>query len=166
MHVCGMMGIPPCYTAVSSMTPDVLKRTPPECRFLVIVDQKRVVLAVATPLGESSSFQFDFKNRLPVGHYTMLAVITLNGNVMNADIRKIPISFRPLQKANGRYKAPPPSERNGHTFRDDIALPRSELRARKRCGTASGRRFNLFAALHAKGLRHYQRGKSSGRLLE
>jgi hypothetical protein len=68
MHVCGMMGIPPCYTAVSSMTPDVLKRTPPECGFMVIVDQKRVVLAVATPLGESSSFQFDFKNRLPVGH--------------------------------------------------------------------------------------------------
>lgn len=74
--------------SLSSMAPDVLKRTPPECRFVV---QKRVVLAGATPLGESSSFQFDFKNRLPVGHYTMLAVITLNGNVMNTDIRKIPI---------------------------------------------------------------------------
>ena len=77
--------------SLSSIPPDVLKRTPAECRFVVIDDQKRVVLAGATPLGESSSFQFDFKNRLPVGHYTMLAVITLNGNVMNADIRQIPI---------------------------------------------------------------------------
>jgi hypothetical protein len=80
---------------LSSIPPDVLKRTPPECRFVVIDDQKRVVLAGAAPLGESSSFQFDFKNRLPVGHYTMLAVITLNGNVMNADIRQIPIVVSP-----------------------------------------------------------------------
>jgi hypothetical protein len=76
---------------LSSITPDVLKRTPPECRFVVIDSQKRVVLAGTAPLGESSSFQFDFKNRLPVGRYTMFAVITLNGNVMNADIRQIPI---------------------------------------------------------------------------
>jgi hypothetical protein len=33
-----------------------------------------------------------------------------------------------MQKANGRYKAPPPSERNSHNFYDDIALQRSELR--------------------------------------
>ncbi|MGY2805742.1 hypothetical protein [Bradyrhizobium sp. USDA 4506] len=76
---------------LSSIPPDVLKRMPPECRFVVVDDQKRVVLAGAAPLGESSSFQFDFKNRLPVGRYTMFAAITLNGNVMNADIRQIPI---------------------------------------------------------------------------
>ncbi|WP_063697513.1 hypothetical protein [Bradyrhizobium centrolobii] len=76
---------------LSSIPPDVLKRTPPECRFVVVDDRKRVVLAGAAPLGESSSFQFDFKNRLPVGRYTMFAAVTLNGNVMNADIRQIPI---------------------------------------------------------------------------
>jgi hypothetical protein len=76
---------------LSSIPPDVLKRTPPECRFVVVDDQKQVVLAGAVPLGESSSFQFDFKNRLPVGRYTMFATITLNGNVMNADVRQIPI---------------------------------------------------------------------------
>jgi hypothetical protein len=76
---------------ISSIPPDVLKRAAPECRFVVIDDQKRVTLAGAAPLGESSSFQFDFKDRLPVGRYTMFAVITLNGNVMNADIRHIPI---------------------------------------------------------------------------
>ena len=76
---------------ISSIPPDVLKRTPPECRFVIVDDQQHVVLAGAVPLGESSSFQFDFKNRLPVGSYTMFATITLNGNVMNADIRQIPI---------------------------------------------------------------------------
>jgi hypothetical protein len=76
---------------LSSIPPDVLKRAAPECRFVVVDDQKRVTLAGAAPLGEGSSFQFDFKDRLPVGSYTMFAVITLNGNVMNADIRNIPI---------------------------------------------------------------------------
>ena len=69
----------------------MLKRTAPECRFVVIDDQKRVALADVAPLGESSSFEFDFKGRLPAGNYTMFAVIALNGNVMNADIRHIPI---------------------------------------------------------------------------
>ena len=80
---------------LSSIPPEVLKRMPPECRFVVIDDQKRVMLAGAAPLGESSSFQFDFKNRLPVGRYTMFAAIALNGNVMNADIREIPIVVSP-----------------------------------------------------------------------
>ena len=80
---------------LSSIPPDVLKRTPPECRFVVIDDQKNVVLAGAAPLGESSSFQFDFKSRLPVGRYLMFAAIALNGNVMNADIRQIPIVVSP-----------------------------------------------------------------------
>jgi len=80
---------------LSSIPPDVLKRMPPECRFVVIDDQKRVVLAGAAPLGENSSFQFDFKDRLPVGSYTMFAVIALSGNVMNADIREIPIVVSP-----------------------------------------------------------------------
>ena len=52
---------------------------------------KSMYCSPAASLGESSSFQLDFKSRLPVGRYTMFAVITLNGNVMNADIRQIPI---------------------------------------------------------------------------
>src|SRR5262249_18483746 len=72
---------------LSSLPPDVLKRTPTECRFVVVDDQRRVVLADAATLSESSSFKFDFKNRLRAGRYTMFATITLNGNVMNADIR-------------------------------------------------------------------------------
>jgi len=86
---------------LSSIPPDVLKRAAPECRFVVIDDQKRVTFAGAAPLGESSSFQFDFKERLPVGRYTMFAVITLNGNVMNADIRQIPIVVSSDLKSQG-----------------------------------------------------------------
>ena len=82
-------------TPLSSIPPDVLKRAAPECRFVVIDDQKRVVLAGAAPLGENSSFQFDFKERLPIGRYTMFAVIALSGNVMDADIREIPIVVSP-----------------------------------------------------------------------
>ncbi len=88
-------------TPLSSIPPDVLKRAAPECRFVVIDDQKRVTFAGAAPLGESSSFQFDFKERLPVGRYTMFAVITLNGNVMNADIRQIPIVVSSDLKSQG-----------------------------------------------------------------
>ena len=86
---------------LSSIPPDVLKRTLPECRFVVIDDQKRIVLAGTAPLGESSSFQFDFKNRLPAGRYTMLAVVTLNGNVMNADIRQTPIVILTAAEGQG-----------------------------------------------------------------
>ncbi len=83
-------------TPLSSIPADVLKRAAPECRFVVIDDQKRVVLAGAVPLGDNSSFQFDFKERLPLGRYSMFAVIALNGNVMNADIRHIPIVVPPI----------------------------------------------------------------------
>jgi hypothetical protein len=37
---------------LSSIPPDVLKRAAPECRFVVIDGQKRVILAGAAPLGE------------------------------------------------------------------------------------------------------------------
>jgi hypothetical protein len=86
---------------LSSIPPDVRKRTAPECRFVVIDDQKRVALAGVAPLGESSSFEFDFKGRLPAGNYTMFAVIALNGNVMNADIRHIPIVVSSSPKSLG-----------------------------------------------------------------
>jgi hypothetical protein len=85
-------------TPLSSIPPEVLKRAAPECRFVVIDDQKRVVLAGSVLLGEDSSFQFDFKDRLPVGRYTMFAVIALSGNIMNADIRHIPVVVSPHLK--------------------------------------------------------------------
>jgi hypothetical protein len=76
---------------LSSVPPDVLKRSAPECRFVVVDDQKRVRLVGTVPVGEGASFPLDVKNRLPVGRYTLFAVIAVNGNVMNAEVRPIPV---------------------------------------------------------------------------
>jgi hypothetical protein len=49
---------------------------------------------VRTPLpllGDDATFRIDLGGRLPAGQYTMLAVIAVNGNVMNPDIRRIPV---------------------------------------------------------------------------
>jgi len=69
----------------------VRNRAAPECRYVVIDDKDRVVLAGAAPLGQDATFRIDLGGRLPAGRYTMLAVIAVNGNVMNPDIRRIPI---------------------------------------------------------------------------
>ncbi|MBR0784818.1 hypothetical protein [Bradyrhizobium iriomotense] len=92
---------------LSSIPPDVLRRTPPECRFTVVDDQKRVVLAGTAPLGKNSSFHFDFKNRLRAGRYTMFATIALNGNVMNADIHQISIVVSTGAEGQGSLQGSP-----------------------------------------------------------
>jgi hypothetical protein len=78
-------------TPLSSVPPDVVKRSAPECRFVVVDDQKRVRLAGTAALGEGAAFQLDVKDRLPAGRYTLFAVIAINGNVMNAEIRQIQV---------------------------------------------------------------------------
>jgi hypothetical protein len=60
---------------------------------VVIDDKDRVVLAGVAPLGQDATFRIDLGGRLPAGRYTMLAVIAVNGNVMNPDIRRIPIAI-------------------------------------------------------------------------
>jgi len=68
----------------------VRQRAAPECRYMVLDDASRVVLAGIIPLAEDATFRLDLAGRLPAGRYTMLAEIAVNGNVMNADIRRIP----------------------------------------------------------------------------
>ena len=51
----------------------------------------RVVLADVASLGDDATFRIDLGGRLPAGQYTMLAVIAVNGNVMNPDIRRFPV---------------------------------------------------------------------------
>jgi hypothetical protein len=43
------------------------------------------------PLDADASFRIDFRDKLPAGRYAMFAVIAPNGNVMNADVRRIPV---------------------------------------------------------------------------
>jgi hypothetical protein len=76
---------------IQSVARDVLKRALPECRYIVVNDAGRVVLADTAALADDLRFEIDLDNKLPTGRYTMLALIAVNGNVMNADIHRIPI---------------------------------------------------------------------------
>ncbi len=78
-------------TPLPLIAPVVRNRAAPECRYVVIDDKDRVVLADVVLLGDDATFRIDLGGRLPAGQYTMLAVIAVNGNVMNPDIRRIPV---------------------------------------------------------------------------
>jgi hypothetical protein len=53
--------------------------------------QDQVVLADVALIGDDATFRIDLGGRQPTGQCTMLAVIAVNGNVMNPDIRRIPV---------------------------------------------------------------------------
>ena len=89
-------------TPLKSVPAEVLKRAAPECRYVVTDEQGRVVLSEAAALGPDAKFQIDFKDRLPPGRYTIAAVIAVNGNVMNAEIKRIPV----VVSAGGRATRP------------------------------------------------------------
>ncbi|HZP68855.1 MAG TPA: hypothetical protein VFB29_02825 [Pseudolabrys sp.] len=74
---------------LQSVEPEALKRAAPECRYLVIDDKGAVVLAGVAALSDDKAFRIDL-NSLPAGDYTLTAVIAVNGNAMNADVRRIP----------------------------------------------------------------------------
>jgi hypothetical protein len=76
---------------IPSVSRDVLKRSAPQCRYMVIDGQGRVVQAGAIALAEDLSFQVNLSGKLPNGSYTMLALIAVNENVMNAEIRRIAV---------------------------------------------------------------------------
>jgi hypothetical protein len=78
-------------TPLKSVPAEVLRRAAPECRYIVTDENDRVVLSEVAPLGAEASFHIDFKGRLPSGRYALAAVIAVNGNVMNAEIRRIPV---------------------------------------------------------------------------
>jgi hypothetical protein len=78
-------------TPLPLIAPVVRNRAAPECRYVVIDDEDRVVLADVALPGDDATFRIDLGGRLPAGQYTMLAVIAGNGNVMNPVIRRIPV---------------------------------------------------------------------------
>jgi hypothetical protein len=76
---------------LQSVARDVLKRAAPECRYVVMDDADRVVLAGTADLADDSTFQVELDGMLAAGRYTIVALIAVNGNVMNADIHRIPV---------------------------------------------------------------------------
>jgi hypothetical protein len=72
---------------------DALKRSAPECRYLVTDGEGRVVLAgQVAPTGDAN-FSVDLTGKLPAGHFTLIAQIIVNGNAMNAEIQRIPFEI-------------------------------------------------------------------------
>jgi hypothetical protein len=80
-------------TPLVALPREVARRAAPECRYTVVDEQARIVLAGVTPLIDGATFEIDFRDRLPPGRYTMFAVIALAGNVMNADVKRIPVTI-------------------------------------------------------------------------
>ncbi len=76
---------------MQSVARDSLKRAAPEFRYVVMDDAGTVVLAGTAPMADDSTFQADLNGKLSAGRYTMFAMIVINGNTMNADIRRIPV---------------------------------------------------------------------------
>jgi len=74
-----------------SVSSELLKRSEPECRYVVVNAEGGVVLQGTARPGDGSAFQVDIKGKLMPGTYTMHALIAVKGNVMNADVRRIPI---------------------------------------------------------------------------
>ena len=82
---------------LQSVPADVLKRAAPECQYVVTDGAGRVVLAGKIPLGEDISFHVDLSGKLQSGRYMLSAQIIVNGNAMNADIRRIPVFIVPTK---------------------------------------------------------------------
>ena len=66
-------------------------RAAPECRYTVLDEQGRIVTAGIVRPGDDATFEVNLAARLSPGRYTMFAMIVVNENAMNAEIRRIPI---------------------------------------------------------------------------
>jgi hypothetical protein len=80
---------------IQSVSRNVLQRAAPECRYVMVDDKGSVVLAGAVALDDEATFQIDLNGKLPSGNYTLMALIAVNGNAMNAAIRLIPTQIVP-----------------------------------------------------------------------
>jgi hypothetical protein len=81
-------------TPLKSVPADVLRRAAPECRYLVMDADWRVVLAGAAVLDAEASFQIGLGDRLPPGDYTLSLLMSVNGNMAGPDINRIAFTVR------------------------------------------------------------------------
>jgi hypothetical protein len=71
----------------------LLKRAAPECRYVVVNGEGRVMLAGVAAAQEDLTFRVELDGSLPPGRYTFMAEIIVNGNAMNPQIEKIPVTI-------------------------------------------------------------------------
>ncbi len=80
---------------LQSVARDVLQRAAPQCRYVVMDAQGRVVLAGLASLADDATFRMNLNGGVAAGRYTVLAEINVNGNAMNADIQRIDVLISP-----------------------------------------------------------------------
>lgn len=76
---------------MQSLDAILLKRAAPECRYVVLNADGRVVLTGAARPREDLTFQVEFDGTLSPGQYNVMVEIIVNGNAMNAQIERIPV---------------------------------------------------------------------------
>jgi hypothetical protein len=78
-------------TPLRAIAPEVLRRSVPECRYLVADENALVVRAGVARLGDDAKFRIDLAGELPPGSYTLTALIAVGGNAVHAEIRRVPV---------------------------------------------------------------------------
>jgi hypothetical protein len=76
---------------LQSIPPDIATRSAPECRYIVIDGEGRVVLAGQVPVAADASFYINLASLPPTGRFTLSAELIVNENAMNTEIRQFPI---------------------------------------------------------------------------
>jgi hypothetical protein len=71
----------------------VIRRAAPECRYVVANEAGRVVLSNSVQIAADGKFRITFKDQLPPGEYLLSAFIAVDGNAVNPEIRRMPISI-------------------------------------------------------------------------
>jgi hypothetical protein len=74
-----------------SVPATIASRSAPELRYVVTGAAGQVALAGTVLPGSEARFQVHIKDRLPPGIYTLAALVSVNGNVMNAEVRRLEI---------------------------------------------------------------------------
>jgi hypothetical protein len=58
---------------------------------MVTDGEGHVALAGQAPVAEDASFHIDLSGKLPSGQFTLVAQMIVNGNAVDANIRRVPI---------------------------------------------------------------------------
>jgi hypothetical protein len=80
-------------TPLPSLSAVVIRRAAPECRYVVADATGRIVVSGSAAVDADGKFRIGFKDRLPAGKFLLSAFIAVDGNAINPDIRRIPISI-------------------------------------------------------------------------
>ncbi|HZI40276.1 MAG TPA: hypothetical protein VFD67_01190 [Gemmatimonadaceae bacterium] len=77
--------------ALEALDPEVVRRSAPEFRYAVLDGQGRAVLGGVVHPSEDRTFRLPLESEVAPGSYTVQGEIVVNGNAMNAEIRRIPV---------------------------------------------------------------------------